>query len=219
MTVEIYLVFVYTTTALSGLLAIACFYKFSSREIPVRLIGLLFTCSFLCSVASSITGYGNVIGLIYVMLEILIIGVIYNHVTAGKYRNQFLLTSIIFTAFAIYNLLFFQKTEINSYTMLVSSFIIIVYSVFYFYLLMRELPNGHLQRLPMFWFNSAFLFFHAGTFFLFAFVEYLVHVLNNNLLTYWFFHNVLFFIQLLIVSVGLWYSFKITPQINNPTIR
>ena len=220
MTAELYLTIVYTTTILSGILAIACLYKFLSREKIIRFIGLLFLCSFLCNLATIITAQGNVIGSIYIILLVVIIGLIYNHATAGKYRNQFLIISVVFTVFAVCNLLFFQKSQINSYSKLIGSFIIIVYCVFYFYKLMKELPTVHLQRLPMFWFNSAFLLFHAGTFFLFAFTNYLVHVMNNDLLTYWSFHNVLLIIQQLIVLVGVWYSFKnLHPPIDSLTIR
>ena len=104
-----------------------------------------------------------------------------------------------FFIFALINLFFFQKTTPNSYSYIFHSAILIIYCLFYFYVLMRDLPSLYVHHLPMFWFNSAFLIFYAGTFFLFSFTSYLINVLKNNMLIYWSFHNILSIIEHLIV--------------------
>ena len=76
---------------------------------------------------------------------------------------------------------------------------------------MVELPAQHIHHLPMFWINSAFLFYHAGTFFLFAFTAYIIVVLKNDLLVYWTFHNLLSIIEHMIILIGLYYDLKSLP--------
>jgi hypothetical protein len=76
---------------------------------------------------------------------------------------------------------------------------------------MDELPAQHIHHLPMFWFNSAFLIFNAGVFFLFAFTAYITTVLKNNLLIYWTFHNLWNMLEHLIILVGLYYDLKTLP--------
>ena len=133
---------------------------------------------------------------------------IYNHATAGKFYKLFSGITVIYLIFGISNFLFFQKTGIASYTKLFSSLIIIFYAIIYFYRLMVELPAVHLHHLPMFWFNSGFLLYYAGSVFLFAFMSYLVHVLNDDLLIYGSFHNVLNIIQEFIIIIGVAFDLR-----------
>jgi hypothetical protein len=85
---------------------------------------------------------------------------------------------------------------------------LIIYSLLYFYVLMRDLPSLYIHQIPMFWFNSGILIFHAGTFFLFSFVSYLVNVRNDDLIAYWSFHNMLSIVERLIIMIGLCYDLK-----------
>ena len=62
--------------------------------------------------------------------------------------------------------------------------------------------------MPMFWFNSAFLVLGAGTFVLYTFTSYLIHVLRNDMITYWSIHNMLSIFANLIVMIGLYYDFR-----------
>lgn len=62
--------------------------------------------------------------------------------------------------------------------------------------------------MPMFWFNSAFLVLGAGTFVLYTFTSYLIHVLRNDMITYWSIHNMLSIFAHLIVLIGLYYDFR-----------
>jgi hypothetical protein len=125
-----------------------------------------------------------------------------------KHAWMYISATAAFALFAIVNALFIQKTAPNSYTNIPHSAVLIIYALFYFYFLMRDLPAQHVHRLPMFWFNSAVLFFHAGAFFLFSFTAYLVNVLRNDLIVYWSFHNLLSIIEHIIILIGVWYDFS-----------
>lgn len=212
MTIDHYFISFYLQTVLSAIVAFACFYNFKKKEASTRLIGLLFLFSFLCNS----TAYISVIFLdsnpnfatsIYNVVLIIIITALYDHNTEKKYSKQFFAAGLAVIAFGIINILFLQKDDV-SFNSLISSLLILGYCLFYFYRLIIELPAANVLRLPMFWFTSGFLFFHAGTLFLFAFRDYLVNVLQNDLVTYWSFHNIVSILQHIIVLLGLSYDIK-----------
>jgi len=200
----------YFQTTLSGVVALLCFFFLAKRQKITDLIGLLFFCGFLSNALAYLLFFtknsNNLAGSIYDLCLIVIAGLLYNHVTQGRYRKFFTLTTTLYLIFALLNLFFIQKTQISSYNKLLGSFLMISYSVFYFYRLMADMPTMQIQKLPMFWFNSGFLIYHAGTVFLWAFTTYLTDVLKNNFLVYMMFHNCLNIAEHFIVLVGLYYQ-------------
>ena len=133
---------------------------------------------------------------------------IYDNLLHKRYSARFKTVTWVFIVFALINLFFIQKTAGNSYSNFFHSAVMIVYCLSYFYVLIEDLPSLHVHQLPMFWFNSALLMFHAGNFFLFSFHDYLVNVLKNNLLIYWSFHNALSILEHLIILIGLYYDLR-----------
>jgi hypothetical protein len=212
MTIEFLNIVVYTQTTLSAFVAFFCLIKFKSRKHYVRLIGFVFLLSFVANTVA-ITLYNCGLGRLvnipqsaYDIGAIVIITLVFYNALNKRYSRAFLIVALCFLVFSLLNLLFLQKSGINSYNKFLSSFIVTCYCVFYFYRLMVELPSIHLQRMPMFWFTSAFLIYHAGTIFLFAFTSYLTNVLKNDLITYWSFHNFLSIIEHLLMLVGVYYD-------------
>ncbi len=82
-------------------------------------------------------------------------------------------------------------------------------AVVFFYRLMKDLPALEIQRLRMFWINTAILIYFSGNLFLFIFNDYLVSVLKNNLEVYWSFHNLLNIAKNLLFAIGLWQNLRI----------
>lgn len=213
MTTELYIALVYVQTALSAVIAGLAFWKFTFRSTVVKLVGLAFLVGFISNLLAMVMNLifklnPNLPQSIYIIIYFCIIGLIYYYATGKKNKPVYNFFCVSFSAFAVINLLFIQKMQINSYTSILSAIIIIIYSVHYFYRLMIDLPTLNLHQLPMFWFNTAFLLFHSGALFLFVFTDYLVNVLNNNLLVYWGFHNILNIVVHLVVLIGLWIDLR-----------
>jgi hypothetical protein len=212
MALETLNILLYTQTALSALVALLAFLRFGEREKYVRLIGLTFTLSFIVTLLafglyySSYRRFINIPQSAYDLISFCLITLAFYHALNKRFGTFFLSITVGFLIFALLNLFFLQKEGITSYNKFLSSFIITCYCVFYFYRLMVELPSTHLQRMPMFWFTSAFLIYHAGTIFLFAFTSYLIDVRKEDLTTYWIFHNGLAIVELLIFLMGLSYD-------------
>lgn len=208
-----YLTF-FVITFLSALIAGISLYRYQEKDTVIKLIGIMFSISFLCNILQfiflSLKFYSliNITSSIYDLSVIVLIGSIFNDQTRSKHRQLIFGITIIYLIGSILNLALLQKGGNASYNKLGVSFILIFYSIYYFYRLMVDLPTMHVHRLPMFWFNSAFLIFSAGTIFLFAFTDYLIHVLKDDLQNYWSFHNGLFIFHQFIILIGISYDLK-----------
>lgn len=212
MTQESFLIVVNIQTFLSGLIALISFYKWNQRTRIVKLVGMLFAISFVFNfsavfiIRKFLPQYMNIPGSIYDLTLVPMLTLIFNEALNRRYYKLFNTIATIFVVGGVLNLVLLEKDWIASPNKLATSFIIIFYCVLYFYRLMKDLPTMHLTRHPMFWFNSALLIYGAGSLFLFAFLDYLIYVLNNSLLRYWTFHNGLFIFHQVLVIVGVVYE-------------
>jgi hypothetical protein len=214
MTLEAYLFLANSDTVLLAFIALLSLYNFSKSKKEIKLIGLIALAG---SAANGITivfanlrltALMNIPATVYDFVFILLVSALYDHQTNRKYVLLFRVTGVTGALVVLTNLIFFQQQEISSYSKLLSALLVITYAVIYFYRLMIDLPTHEVHKLPMFWFNSGFLIYHAGTIFLFAFTSYLVHVLKDNLLIYYSFHNVLSLVKNVILLVGVLYNIK-----------
>jgi hypothetical protein len=217
MSVNVYLIIVYIQTFLSASIAAICLYPREKSRL-LKLIGALFALSFVCNMTAIVFSklgyykYMNLPGSIYDIVFVLVTFAIYNDVFKRRFNKILFLIGGIFTGGAIINLLFFQQLSIASYSKFASSFIIISLLIFYFKKLIVELPTAYLHRLSMFWISSALLIYSSGALFLYAFTDYLVRVLKDDMILYWSFHNLLFIVQDVFIIVAIMYEWKASEQ-------
>ena len=208
MTLEAFLRIALVQTLLYGLGSVFAFVYFGKRSRYILAIGALCLASVLGDVIShvllSFRINPNYSASVYHILALPIVSMIYFSVTNNKNKWTFILIASLYLLFGIVNLLFIQQQTINSYTLIMMSIIILIYCLYYFYWLLKELPTMHLHKLPMFWINSAFMIYFAGNLFLFVFTSYLVSVLKDNLLVYWSLHNFLGIIEMTMIIFALW---------------
>ena len=212
MSVEILSYTAYFQTVLSAVVAFFALIKFYSREAYIKLIGLAFLLGFLANSCAwllswlGLRSFMNVPQTFYDSIIICVISLIFYYALGKRYGKMFFIVTVFYLLFALINFLFLQKHTINSYNKFLSSFIVISYCILFFYRLMVELPSMHLQRMPMFWFNSALLIYYAGALILFVFTSYIINVLKQNLITYWIFHNSLSICEHFLILIGLYYD-------------
>jgi hypothetical protein len=199
---------------LSALVPLPGLIKFKSYSRELKLLMSLVIISFLCDIGSIYlkpvfninTNYASS-G--YQLAEFIILFVIYYHALHYQRRlNVFAGLGLIFLLLFFTNLLFIQQEGINTYTKLYAAFVFILLSIGYFYQLMKDLPTLHLQRLPMFWINTAVLVYFSGNFFLFLMSDYLVKVLHEDLMIYWSFHNFLNITKNLLFASAVWQGYR-----------
>lgn len=214
MTIDHYILLAHIQSVLSALVALTCFIKFQSRSHEIKLIGFIFLASCLANVTSflsvytnTLREYTNVPNIIYMIISFALFARLYYRLLKKK-ALWFVLVTVVFTMFALVNVLIVQKKTLNSYTSVAYSFVMIIYTLLYFFFLIRELPTQYVHRLPMFWVNAGLLFFHAGVFFLFCFTTYLIHVIKDDMIVYYSFHNILSHIELIMILIGISYDLR-----------
>jgi hypothetical protein len=181
---------------------------FRSNPIILKLLCILTAVSFLADVSSFVlirVGVNpNYAGSSYQFLEFYLLTFIYYQAFLQPSISKILiLAGLIFCFFSLLDLLYLQHEGINSYTKSFSAIFFIVLSIAYFYQLLRDMPSLQIHHLPMFWINAAVLFYFAGNFFLFILSDYLIKVMNNNLIVYWSFHNLVNVIKNVLFAVGM----------------
>lgn len=174
-------------------------------------LGLIF-CLTLAAEAIVTIGYYafqtsmNLVYNIFNLLTLPVAVLLYRRRISWPNKNRIAAVVIVpFQLFGLVNLFFIQGiTKYNSYTLVLASFLFIVISITYFFILIRELPTESISRLPMFWINSAVLIFYSGTFVIYLSADYLAHVLKNNMVATWLVHNFLGVIYYSILCYALW---------------
>ena len=126
-------------------------------------------------------------------------------ISAPKVRIM-LTTMMIFAAsFALINAIFLQGfNDIREFSKAFNSLVLMLYSVTYLYMLMKDIPAQLATRLPMFWVNTAVLVYYAFMLVIYLLSEYVLTVLNGSIIVIWFVHNLLGIIHYTMISVGLW---------------
>jgi hypothetical protein len=194
----------------AGTLVLLLIYRPSEIYIKFLGLGLLasvigdFSAGFLHDLKINV----NYSASIYRIIAFPLISTLYFYALGKQHRKSFFYINIAYFIFAVLNVLFIQKSTINTYALVLNSILVIIFCLYYFYWLLKELPTAQLQRLPMFWINSAFIIYFSGNLFLFVFTSYLVHVLNSNLLVYWTIHNILGIIEGLMIVIALWLDLR-----------
>ncbi len=170
----------------------------SRKKLPdtVWLLGALLLASGLSDMLclALYTQFGvnpNTIVSIYLWIQFMLLsGIYYRSFTLPSYKKVISVIGILFTIFAVVNMFFIQGVDgFNTNSFTISSIIFIIYSVIYFYRLIRELPEPYIERMHMFWVNTAVFIYFGINLFLFMTVDRLIIKADNQFLLSWGLHN------------------------------
>lgn len=81
---------------------------------------------------------------------------------------------------------------------------LIVCSLFYFIVIMKEMTEENLLEAPMFWVNASILFFFSCTLILSLFMDYILALLRDDFISFWIFRNLLRTGFCLVICLGIW---------------
>jgi hypothetical protein len=133
----------------------------------------------------------NTIVSIYLCVQFVLLSAIYRAaLTIPSHKKIIATVSILFVTFAVVNVFFIQGvTGFNTNLFTISSVVFVLYSMFYFYRLIRELPEPFIERMYMFWINTAVFIYFGINLFLFVTVDRLILKADNQFLLSWGLHN------------------------------
>ena len=134
---------------------------------------------------------------IYSYLEISIYTLYFIATLKIKSLNIKILSIAFWFLLALVNILFFQKaTKFNSYILIVESFSIIAMSLYALYKIILDDYIIQVFRSPHFWIWSAALFYWSGTYFYFAFIDWIYFAKSSytDIMSYFdVFLNIIFY--------------------------
>lgn len=84
------------------------------------------------------------------------------------------------------------------------SMILVIYSLMFFYNLMKDLPTQLVTRLPMFWINASVLLYYSTILIISILAEYIVNVLKGDIILTWMVHNFMGVVHYSMIAIGLW---------------
>ena len=224
---EVYAISRFLQGAGSMAIAISCLLHYSKRSHYIRALGFYAVASIFFSLVQEIliwffSNVGlNFIGNGSVLSEACFFSLAFYYATESTiFRKGIFISVTFYTIFYLITFLFF---DINSYSFIRfgRDSLMICYALAYFYYLIRKLPEENLLKLPMFWVNSAVMFFFSGTFILSLMVDYIVSVFNNDLAGFWAFRNLFRLAFCLVLAYAGWLNWrsiksKEKRQLNNP---
>ncbi len=189
-------------------------YKFKSLcTIQLRLFYLLIVI-LIVEFISNILWYKQMNNLpvyhFYTVIEFLLIINIFKHELSKIFSKQFfVILSVGFMLFAIANALFFQGlTTFNSNVTTVMGFMMIFFSLSYFYSLLKEVKYRALESNPMFWINSGFLIYFSSNLILFYMNNILFKGVTEASLTLWGLHAIVNIVLTIFYTIAIWVNPK-----------
>ncbi len=204
----------YLQWAGSFLIIFTAFYRFQKRPSEILILGCYGVASFVFQTLQSINNYYGItkftasIGNIYVLFEtITLLFLYYFVIKARKIKGLIIVLSttyIVFYLLVMSNQMMTMSSSVRAFRDL----LMIACSVLYFFHLLKELPEESLVRIPMFWINSAILFFFSCTFILSLFLGYIIEAMQGDLNAYWTFRNFLRVLFCGIICIGIWQARK-----------
>ncbi len=145
---------------------------------------------------------------LYTILEFCLIAWFYHIFFDGFFNHKTVPILILsFVGFAIINITFIQSLfEFNTYPRGLESLLITGLAILAFYKMLQELEYTRLDKSPIFWINSGFLIYFAGSLFLFLMGNLLLSKDRQLSLIAWTIHAFLFGFMQIFIAIGLWHS-------------
>jgi len=137
----------------------------------------------------------------YVITSIICISLFYRALFPQKLKSWILGVMAVLLGTFFYFIIWrndFGSTD----RQVLSNIVFITYPIMSFYQLAIDSPMKRIQKIPVFWINSAFLIYFSATTILFIMSDYLFRVLKVDFNVPWIFHNVMAITKSILIAVG-----------------
>jgi hypothetical protein len=143
---------------------------------------------------------------IYFILEAAIICFFYYCFFISKSLKIITLAAgIIFLIVSIYQIVINDKNSMNTVSVTFESILVTLFSLFTFNQLLQKGKYPNILNAPIFWINSAFIFYFTGNFFLHLFSSYLLEHSHYGFHELWgLWHSLVNISFLILISIGFW---------------
>lgn len=144
---------------------------------------------------------------LFTVVECTMLGLFYLKIfTTKKYSIIIYVLLFCFYGVFVYDFIFLHGfNRMNILSIIVESFILIGFSLFYFYELAKKMEYVSILANPLFWVNSSILIYFSGNLFLFIFSNY---ILNHSYNRLWNIHDILNIIYNTLLIIAIWKTTK-----------
>lgn len=204
-------------------LFLVCFGLWKWRHLgnTILIVVVLKIASLLCDQGGHILSLNgispNYAANLYAILATSILMYFYYRVFAKpELKKLFMITGILLCFLMFINWFFIQKNNLNSYSFVVLSLLGLLLGLLFYFTMIKNLPEMNIIKVPLFWINTGQILYSTGTLLLFIVTDYLVKVVNDDLVAYWSFHNGLAIISNIFFFVGIWLGARRSPEVASP---
>jgi hypothetical protein len=148
-----------------------------------------------------------IIGNVYLIIQFSLLALLFRNNLQHQIGID--IATIASILFCLVNIINFQGAWVlNSVSNVLTSLVLIGFSLYYFYRLLNDLPIIHVQQLPMLWITFGVLTYYGGNFFLFLVNNYLTPGVAGSQRVMWILHNLLNIIKNVLFAIALWQSYR-----------
>jgi hypothetical protein len=147
------------------------------------------------------------LGNLFFLFQFVMIAFIFSQeLNHSKWMKYIIFVILIFF---IYNLLVAQGLFVfNTHSNSVAGLTLVAISLYFFFDLLKNLPQDDIYRLPMFWIAFAVLFYYGGTLILFLTNNFLVDRFLDSHRLVWILHNFCNIVKNLLLAIALWHNYR-----------
>lgn len=142
----------------------------------------------------------------YTIVEFLLISVFYITLFKSYFKpNLLYLIAILFLIISYLDYLFNGLMSMDNISSAIEAIIFIIYSLFFFYYVLKNLIFENIFLEPVFWINIAVLIYFSGNLILFVFSNYMAKIEPSNYIILWgFIHTFFNVLYSVLLSIGFW---------------
>lgn len=155
----------------------------------------------------------NITASICMLIDSLLVCYFYYLISDKRVIRILPIAAILISLFSVANLFFIQKENPNYYSVVVYLVSTLALALRYIYSHLASPPKKGLISFPLFWINSGFIIQASGTLSLFIISDYLVNVINNDMIA---FSSLIYINQIL---VGLFFIYALWLEVKTSSIQ
>jgi hypothetical protein len=186
-------------------------YKWSGLNIDTRMVVYLAGVSIFSDCISLILIHHRIstwpISNLYFIIQFTLFFLILGSLKFSALQKSLLVGCLLFGT--IDYALIHTPQKLNIYTVYVTSVLVLLLAIRFFYRLLFYLPVERVQTLPLFWIASGSLVYYGGTLFLFLFNNYLIAQFPDSYKTIWILHNLLNITKNGFLLAAIWTSYGV----------
>ena len=186
---------------------IICFRFLKSYLRPIFLLTIVAAFTEIIIYLFRITNHNILVGsYTYTLIEFILLSLFYIRFFSVYFKTYiFTINIFVFLLLCFISSCFFGNQLANQYNTAVESLVLTCYCLYLFYFLIKNLLFDNLLETPVFWINTAVLFYFTGNLMIFVFNAYIAGHLSERNALLWNVTHTFFNVSMnILFSIGFW---------------